>query len=325
MVKIMFCSWKYYHHPTCHGLALAISSAYIFYRMCAKGDVDLDWKIKDKDIMDFRKFKTNLSRQMMAYSPVENKYIGDDSVREYSRTNKRVRNRRNHQSTKNKKQRHIPSDSVGAVMTVSSIAIRKAIDSGRLQSNLTNLDMHIKSKIFKKGKPRQCYVCGTKTTSYCGICTIPVEQNDGSIIHEPTPLCFFRGKKQCYVDYHNFDHFGMCRGDSNETGSKKEDWQEPTCDEVKRQAAYIKHCTRCIKCTDQVIVDQASSTASISNETNTDIQNTAMTTTCHTNASTSDEAGTSPNTVDTATESDVNTHHTNKNDDTNIRNISEWL
>tara|TARA_B110001450_G_scaffold125951_1_gene118591 strand:- start:75 stop:956 length:882 start_codon:yes stop_codon:yes gene_type:complete len=293
--------------------------------MCAKGDVDLDWKIKDKDIMDFRKFKTNLSRQMMAYSPVENKYIGDDSVREYSRTNKRVRNRRNHQTTKNKKQRHIPSDIVGAVMTVSSIAIRKAIDSGRLQSNLTNLDMHIKSKIFKKGKPRQCYVCGTKTTSYCGICTIPVEQNDGSIIHEPTPLCFFRGKKQCYVDYHNFDHFGMCRGDSNETGSKKEDWQEPTCDEVKRQAAYIKHCTRCIKCTDQVIVDQASSTASISNETNTDIQNTAMTTTCHTNASTSDEAGTSPNTVDTATESDVNTHHTNKNDDTNIGNISEWL
>ena len=47
----------------------------------------------------------------------------------------------------------------------------------------------------------------------------------------------------------------------------------------------------------------------IEERTDQDINRTSTTTTCRTDIPTSEEVGTSPNTVDTATESDVNTHH----------------
>ena len=44
--NVSYMSWKWWHAPTSHGKAIAMSIAYSLYLQCAEGGVDPDWKIK---------------------------------------------------------------------------------------------------------------------------------------------------------------------------------------------------------------------------------------------------------------------------------------
>ena len=238
---------------------------------------------------------------MMNYTPIANEYKGDDSVRAFTRANTTYR-----QNKKRKRQKkQISQQHSTNVMTVSSQAIQENIVSGRLH-NLSTFQPHLNSKVYNRAKPRACFVCGKRTTTFCGICTQTVIDDDGATVERPVPLCF--SGKSCFFDYHDKGHFGLCKGDYIDTGSLKSNWKEPSVNQVQEQTQYIDYCIG--ECTDQDI-------------------NINRTSTLTTTTSTSVDAGISPNTVDTATESDVNTHHENKNDDTNIGSIiadnHEWF
>jgi hypothetical protein len=80
-----------------HAKAMAIVVAYDIYLELAEGGVDPDWKLVDDkekpNPVDFHVFRETLARQMLAYTPKKNKYLGDDKFRSYTKLGKAKRAR----------------------------------------------------------------------------------------------------------------------------------------------------------------------------------------------------------------------------------------
>jgi hypothetical protein len=66
-------SRRWWHAPTRHAKAIAMSMAYYLYQHCAEGSVDLDWKVV---AVSGPKFRQKMSLQMVQYRPSEMKYPG---------------------------------------------------------------------------------------------------------------------------------------------------------------------------------------------------------------------------------------------------------
>ncbi len=42
---VKYKSWRWWHAPMRHAIAITMSMAYSLYFQCAEGNVDLDWKV----------------------------------------------------------------------------------------------------------------------------------------------------------------------------------------------------------------------------------------------------------------------------------------
>lgn len=216
---IRFTSRKYWHSPYLHVLALSVIASYHMYLECCEGELNQDWKIPEKKRMSFSEFRLVLSRQMLAYDPIERKYSGDDKFRE--NTKLRSKNRRN---SSNESKESYPDTGV----TLENLEIARR---SRLCTSIPSLRMHF-SNITKANNPKRCESCGQSCRYMCRICMKHMCTNPGKI---------WDGA-QCAFNYHSEEFFGLSLSDyttiqGNNDSSK---WIPPTADTIARNMRYIE-------------------------------------------------------------------------------------
>ncbi len=81
-------SWRWWHAPTRHAKAIAMSMAYSLYLQCAKSTVDLEWKVTP---VSGPRFSQRMSLQMVQYKCSNLHYLGDEKMRKNTQMNKKKR------------------------------------------------------------------------------------------------------------------------------------------------------------------------------------------------------------------------------------------
>ncbi len=81
-------SWRWWHAPTRHAKAIAMSMAYFLYLQCAQGTVDPEWKVTP---VSGPRFCQKMSLQMVQYKSSNLHYPGDEKMRNTTQTKKRKR------------------------------------------------------------------------------------------------------------------------------------------------------------------------------------------------------------------------------------------
>ena len=79
-------SWRWWHTPTRHAKAIAMSMAYSLYLQCTKGTVDLEWKVT---IVSGPRFHQRKSLQMVQYKCSNLHYPGDEKMRKNTQMKKK--------------------------------------------------------------------------------------------------------------------------------------------------------------------------------------------------------------------------------------------
>ena len=156
--NIWYQTWKYWHAPKNHAIALAIVTAFDIYRECCEVPSEGGWLVNSKNQLDFFSFREKLSSQMLKYSPKNLLYPGDEKMRMVTVMMK---------SDRAKRQR--PADTI----SISQFRAAKKTNHSRLCGDLDKLCYHAKS-IQRLNKPRICAWCGLQAYSACGTC---VDQN----------------------------------------------------------------------------------------------------------------------------------------------------
>jgi hypothetical protein len=75
--RLFYQTWKYWHAPKNHGLAIAIAVAYDIYKECCEGALCGSWKCEPIDSWEFQNI---LSKQALSYSPTKHLYPGDQAL-----------------------------------------------------------------------------------------------------------------------------------------------------------------------------------------------------------------------------------------------------
>jgi hypothetical protein len=152
---LFYQTWKYWHVPKNHALAIAIAVAYDMYSLeCAEGLLDTDWKV-DEPVGSWE-FQNILAKQMLAYSPKKCVYPGDEKVRANTsvpwvqQVTTSAPDREGHITRTQLQQLTSGADSRGC-------------------GDLDKLCSHLDSAV-RVPKGRMCAYCGVKAYHACGIC-----------------------------------------------------------------------------------------------------------------------------------------------------------
>ena len=239
--RIFYRSWKYWHSPMLHAMAMAIVVAYDMYCEVAEGELDIEWKVKP---VEFWEFRDKLSKQMLIYQPQKKQYPGDELFRVNTERPKKKRRaspeRDGNLSSGGSRGKGRPRQLTEEEMT--NIKMRAGFTKAkcmrgsrsRLCGDLDRLHQHLKSCKTGKKHPKLCVVCGEKAYSVCEIC--------GEYMH----LMPARGEnagKLCFIDYHNDCFFGLAKKDVEYTGQAKKNWSYPSNNQRKRNKEYIENIT----------------------------------------------------------------------------------
>lgn len=220
---IFYRTWKYWHVPKNHAIALVIVLAFGIYEECCEGKIEPLWEIDAKIRLTYFQFREILSTQMLVYSPKRMNYPGDEYMRAVT-SNTRV----NHGG----KRKEIEG------VTAKQFRSAKRYSSSRLCGDLDNICTHAKN-IKRLDKPRMCAWCGTKTYTVCGVC-----RDEKTRKHVPLHYNAKKGKgknEMCVYDYHNNLMFGLGKNDSTRLlHGVKGDWEKPTKDMMDDNAKHIK-------------------------------------------------------------------------------------
>lgn len=226
IAKIRYICWKYWHSPVNHCLSIAVIASYDMYNECCDGGLDPEWAVPTKDRMTFSKFRQTLSKQMLAYNPVLNKYPGDSNFRTVTKLTQDER-----ASIQSSNQTTLATIKEGEPL-LEAFVKAKTPEPGlvppRLCGQLDNLQKHL-SSIEKKSWKSPCAMCGTSTLWKCTICD--------------TWLCTAANKSwngaECAVRYHNDSCFGLANCDHQYTGLKRR-WRAPTANDITRNKNKIQ-------------------------------------------------------------------------------------
>lgn len=221
---IFYRTWKYWHAPKNHALAMIIVLAYDIYLECAEGQINCEWKVQEKKRLSFFRFRQYLSEQMLTYSPTSMKYYGDEKMRAVTELPKARR------MGGRKKRQHS--------VTLSQLRSAKRSTKSRLCGNIDKLCIHVGS-IQKIKTGRICAWCG-KPGAYtvCGKC-----KDDNK---KPVSLHYnSKGENGngalCFYHYHNDCRFGLGKNDSTSLlKQKKGEWEEPTAEDVDDNRTHVE-------------------------------------------------------------------------------------
>lgn len=218
--NIFYLSWKYWHSPKNHALALAEAIAYDIYLEVCEGNLDPEWKV-EKPVSSWE-FRNRLSIQQLKYDPKEMKYPGDEQFRANTSLPRMQRKER--------------PDRQGNI-TRTQLAPLIAGDSSRGCGDLDKLCHHVDS-IVSLPKGRACTWCGEKAYHACGIC----RGNDG----KPIAVHVTRRKSDktldpCFFNFHNDNCIGLSKDDSQKLKRRKKSaWSEPDNTEKTLNRDHIK-------------------------------------------------------------------------------------
>lgn len=220
--KIRYVTWKYWHAPYLHALSLGVIACYDMYIECCEGGLDAEWKVKENERMSFSTFRFLLSKQMMAYTPSNNHYSGDNKFRESTRMHK------NRRVVAEDESRDSSFPDTGVTMD----NLRLARQKGRFCDTIDDIQNHF-TAIINTNNASICEVCGRKCYWKCGLC--------GKF------MCATQGRKwngaQCAFLFHKEGFFGLSRSDWEEVQGKKESsqkWSPPTEERIARNIRAIE-------------------------------------------------------------------------------------
>ena len=70
--RLKYRSWKYWHSPMLHAMALGFVISYDIYLELVEGNIDPDWEVTHP--VEYWKFRDVLSQQMLKYDPKKRIY-----------------------------------------------------------------------------------------------------------------------------------------------------------------------------------------------------------------------------------------------------------
>ncbi len=79
-------SWRWWHAPTKHAKAIAMSMAYSLHLQCAESTVDPEWKVTP---VSGTRFWQKMSLQMVLYKCSNLHYSGDEKMHKNTQMNKK--------------------------------------------------------------------------------------------------------------------------------------------------------------------------------------------------------------------------------------------
>ena len=230
---IFYRTWKYWHAPKNHALAMIVVLVYDIYMECAEGEINGEWKVEEKKRISFFDFRDALSEQMLTYCPTNKKYPGDDKMRIFTKLRKVNRGSSDSTGSNSRKRQ-------GSV-SLSQVRAGKRSKSSRLCGDLDKLCVHIASKDrLKTG--RICAWCG-KPGAYtvCGKC---VDVNKKPIALHYNAKGEHGQGAMCFYHYHNDSGFGLGKNDASVLlKQKKGEWKCPTAEEIDDNKSHVASLT----------------------------------------------------------------------------------
>jgi hypothetical protein len=216
-------SWRWWHAPTRHAKAIAMSMAYSSYLQCAKGTVDPEWKVTP---VSKPRFCQKMSLQMVQYKSSNLHYPGDEKMRN---------------TTTQMKKRKRGTSEVGVIQCedhVKRVSYAQYLDEKQPRGakktricarNMMLLKGHLIS--MKRVHPSSCQMCGKKTYMEFQVCKKRV--------------CFKSGKNMtslsCSIDFHDDLMYGLGFMDCVELfGVKKSQFNKANAAEVKKNKIHMK-------------------------------------------------------------------------------------
>jgi len=200
------------------GFSAGVVTAFDMYKECAEGDLDEEWKLDKKERKSFEDFRMDLSGQMLAYSPSNRNYPGDEKHRKNTQLSTAAR----------KRTREIALDNVTRELFEE---VKTGADDCRLCGDLTRYANHVES--YKPTKHvHKCVVCGEDCYTYCGLCEEYMHKQTNRGKH---------GDKICDIKWHNDSFFGLAKKDHQVHLKKSRNtYNNPTPTEEFDQRELIK-------------------------------------------------------------------------------------
>ena len=264
--QMKLCSWKYWHAAMLHAKKMVGVIAYDMYLECCEGKINPLWKV-DKPL-NFWQFRDKLGQQMLSYTPKFCYYAGDERMRSFTSMNKNERKKKASIKTSSDRKRARSSiqSSVSNVtenvdedeqsdtddaeecipttmdkkVTLEQFKKMKEKKNSRLCGNMKCLQTHI-DRLKKIKCAKQCEVCGVDTYTVCTLCP----GNPG--IHFFPTKGIAKGK-QCYLEFHSDEFFGLAKSDITLFHGKcRKDWKPPNMRTKKTNHKYIESLQKQLK------------------------------------------------------------------------------
>lgn len=208
MLHMAIISWKYWMSGMLHGLKLCIVVAFEFYKECAEGELNPEWKVASP--MKIQKFVEEMGKRMLAYDPTNRRYPTEENMR---------------MCTQQSSKRRSPGAAERASDTASSARpVRRAARAtsqwrrrGVLCSSMTEFAAH-KQHVSKTTTNAACHWCGKSTKRKC--------------LHsscQSVPLCVGT-ERACFLNYHDPALDGLGRRDR--AVEELKNWVMPTDTEI---------------------------------------------------------------------------------------------
>ena len=221
---IFYRTWKYWHAPKNHCLALVIVLSYDIYLECAEGKIRSEWFIPEKKRKSFFHFRHLLSQQMLTYSPKQLKYPGDERMRAVTGITRVQRGSRK------------------KLGQVSLEQVRAAKKTGSICGDIQKLCKHT-SSIVRNNHANVCAWCGEGGAyTHCGECMA----RGGKKISLHYNCKAGPGKGlYCFYHYHDDSCFGLGKNDTSQLlNQPKWDWKTPTKRAVKENQTYVRNLSK---------------------------------------------------------------------------------
>lgn len=220
---LFYQTWKYWHAPKNHGLAIAIAVAYDIYLECAEGELNPEWKV-EKPVKAWQ-FQSILGKQMLSYLPKKNLYPGDQNLRSSTVIPRKQR------------RMHTP-DREGNVTRTQLQRLTSGQES-RGCGDLDKLCNHI-SSVKRIPKGRMCVYCGNKAYHACGICKL--EGKDVALHIKPKGKAGEKILDMCFFNWHNDHCIGLAKEDQTSLRKRKRsDWEVPNRREKEVNREHIQN------------------------------------------------------------------------------------
>ena len=235
--KCNYQTWKWWHSPMRHGLAMAATMAYFIYLECCEGMLDPTWK-NDKP-MTMKQFRRRLSLQMCEYRCYREEYPGDEFLRSTTMRSKSRRGKRKRVSQK-KGDGHYDYGVTYEQYVEQLGETTPGVPKRFCNDAVGSFKSHFHSMICRKSSVL-CAVCG-KGGAYwqCGICDKTFHWTDTA---DKSVKIGSKGQKQnmvtCAMDYHDEKFFGLAKADAELVGLNGKQWCAPTDQMRDDNAAHI--------------------------------------------------------------------------------------
>ena len=217
-MMIKMTSRKYWHSPTLRGFCAGVITSFDMYKEAAEGDLDEEWKLDKDETASFEDFRMVMSGQMLAYTPLDRNYPGDEAHRKNTQLSMAARKRTREMALDNVTRELFEQEKTGD-------------PNCRLCGDLTKFTNHVLS--YKTVKHvHVCVVCGKDCYNYCNLCGVYAHKQTNRGKH---------GERICDFKWHNDSFFGLAKKDHQVHLKKSRNtYNEPTPHEEFEQRELIK-------------------------------------------------------------------------------------